>query len=114
MARSLHKGPYVEHTLAKKIEAIKASGKREVVKTYKRASMITPDFVGLTIAVYDGRKFVSVFVTENMIGHRLGEFAPTRIFRMHSGQRQTEKSSGAPSSGSAPKAPAAASATKEK
>lgn len=113
MARSLHKGPYVEHTLAKKIEAIKASGKREVVKTYKRASMITPDFVGLTIAVYDGRKFVSVFVTENMIGHRLGEFAPTRIFRMHSGQRQTEKSSGAPS-GSAPKAPAAASATKEK
>ncbi len=106
MARSLHKGPYVEHTLAKKIDAIKASGKREVVKTYKRASMITPDFVGLTIAVYDGRKFVSVFVTENMIGHRLGEFAPTRIFRMHSGQRQTEKSGA--SSGSATKASGAA------
>lgn len=117
MARSLHKGPYVEHTLAKKIEAIKASGKREVVKTYKRASMITPDFVGLTIAVYDGRKFVSVFVTENMTGHRLGEFSPTRTFRMHSGQRKTEKTSGGKGSSagaSSKKAPAASSVAKKK
>src|SRR5271169_3599816 len=91
MARSLHKGPYIDPSLVRKIEKSKTSGKRDVVKTYKRASMITPDFVGLTIAVHDGRKFVSVFVTENMVGHALGEFAQTRTFRMHSGQRQASK-----------------------
>lgn len=88
MARSIKKGPYVEASLLEKIKKTQGSGKREVIKTYKRASMITPDFVGLTIAVHDGRKFISVFVTENMVGHALGEFAPTRTFRMHSGQRQ--------------------------
>lgn len=88
MARSIKKGPYVESSLLEKIKKVQGSNKREVIKTYKRASMITPDFVGLTIAVHDGRKFVSVFVTENMVGHVLGEFAPTRTFRMHSGQRQ--------------------------
>jgi small subunit ribosomal protein S19 len=75
-------------TKIKKIQNAKNSGKREVIKTWSRASMILPDFVGLTIAVHDGRKFVSVFVTEDMVGHKLGEFAPTRTFRMHSGQRQ--------------------------
>lgn len=96
MARSLHKGPYVDPKLAERVASTKASGKREVIKTYKRASLITPDFVGLTIAVHDGRKFISVFVTENMVGHKLGEFAATRTFRVHSGQRKAEKTAGAP------------------
>ena len=104
MARSLHKGPYIHPSLVRKIEKAKTSGMREVIKTYKRASMIVPDFVGLTIAVHDGRKFVSVFVTENMVGHKLGEFAPTRTFRAHSGQRKADK--GAPAA--APAKPAAA------
>ncbi|QQR49020.1 30S ribosomal protein S19 [bacterium] len=89
MTRSICKGPYVDSTLVEKVEKAKSSGKREVIKTWKRASMITPDFVGLTFAVHDGRKFISVYVTENMVGHALGEFAPTRTFRMHSGQRKT-------------------------
>ena len=91
MARSLKKGPYVAPSLLKKIEAAKGSGKSSAIKTWKRASMVTPDFVGLTIAVHDGRKFIPVFISENMVGHRLGEFAPTRTFRMHSGQRQAVK-----------------------
>ena len=91
MSRSVRKGPYVPSGLLKKIEDVKHSGKRSVIKTWKRSSMITPDFVGMTIAVHDGRKFVSVFVTENMVGHALGEFAPTRTFRLHSGQRKAEK-----------------------
>ena len=91
MARSIRKGPYVDPSLIKKVEVAKKSGKREVIKTWKRSSVVTPEFVGLTFAVHDGRKFVSVFVTENMVGHYLGEFAITRTFRMHSGQRQAEK-----------------------
>jgi small subunit ribosomal protein S19 len=89
MARSIRKGPYVESSLAKKVKAAKSSAKRETVKTWSRSSVIIPEFVGLTIAVHDGRKFISLFITENMVGHALGEFAPTRTFRMHSGQRQT-------------------------
>lgn len=88
MARSAKKGPFVDDSLIKKVERVKASAKREVIKTWSRRSMVTPDFVGLTIAVHDGRKFVSVYVTENMVGHKLGEFAPTRTFRLHSGQRK--------------------------
>jgi small subunit ribosomal protein S19 len=107
MARSLDKGPYVDPTLAKKVAKAKTSGKREVIKTYKRASMVTPDFVGLTIAVHDGRKFASIFITENMVGHKLGEFAPTRTFRVHSGQRKAEKGA----EGAAPAAAAATTAT---
>ncbi len=99
MSRSLYKGPYVEPSVAKKVEKVKASGKRDVIKTYKRASTITPDFVGLTFAVHDGRKFASIFVTENMVGHRLGEFVPTRTFRVHSGQR---KAGAEPTPGRAP------------
>ena len=87
MARSTKKGPFVDDSLIKKIQNAKNSGKREVIKTWSRASMILPDFVGLTIAVHDGRKFVSVFVTEDMVGHKLGEFAPTRIFRGHAGNK---------------------------
>lgn len=89
MARSAKKGPFVDDHLMKKVERTKSSAKREVIKTWSRRSMVTPDFVGLTIAVHDGRKFVSVYITENMVGHRLGEFAPTRTFRLHSGQRKT-------------------------
>lgn len=88
MARSAHKGPFVDLSLLEKVEKVKASGKKEAIKTWSRRSMVTPDFVGLTIAVHDGRKFVPVYVTENMVGHYLGEFAPTRTFRMHSGQRK--------------------------
>lgn len=89
MARSAKKGPFVDDSLLKKVEkAKKEGGKRDLIKTWSRRSMVIPDFVGLTIAVHDGRKFVSVYVSENMVGHRLGEFAPTRTFRLHSGQRK--------------------------
>jgi len=88
MTRSIKKGPYVAPDLAKKLEQQKSTGKRSVIKTWHRSSLITPEFVGATLAVHDGRKFIEVFVTENMVGHALGEFAPTRTFRMHSGQRQ--------------------------
>jgi small subunit ribosomal protein S19 len=88
MARSAKKGPYVQDSLAKKVEKMKAGGKREAIKTWSRRSLISPDFVGLTFAVHNGKKFVSVFVTENMVGHRLGEFSPTRTFKLHSGQRK--------------------------
>jgi small subunit ribosomal protein S19 len=71
-----------------KIKKVKESGKREAVKTWSRRSMVTPEFVGLTLAVHNGKKFVSVFITENMVGHSLGEFSPTRTFRLHSGQRK--------------------------
>jgi small subunit ribosomal protein S19 len=111
MTRSLSKGPYVDPKLAEKLEKVKKSGKREVIKTYKRASMITPDFVGVTIAVHDGRKFVSVYVTENMVGHKLGEFAPTRTFRLHSGQRKADVKAtpgAAPAAAPGAAAPAAA------
>ena len=88
MARSAKKGPFVDDSLLKKVEKIKANGKKEVIKTWSRRSMILPDFVGLTFAVHNGRKFVSVYVTEDMVGHYLGEFALTRTFKLHSGQRQ--------------------------
>ncbi len=88
MTRSAKKGPFVEESLLKKVDRIKSNNSREVIKTWSRRSMVIPDFVGLTFAVHDGRKFVQVYVTENMVGHRLGEFAPTRTFRPHSGQRK--------------------------
>lgn len=88
MARSTKKGPFVDVSLLRKVQQAKESGKREAIKTWSRRSMVTPEFVGLTLAVHNGRKFVSVFVTENMVGHCLGEFSPTRTFRMHSGQRK--------------------------
>ena len=88
MARSLKKGPFVHFKLQRKIDVMNESGKNSVVKTWSRASMITPDFVGKTIAVHNGRQFIPVFITENMVGHKLGEFSPTRIFRGHSGNRK--------------------------
>ena len=83
MARSLKKGPYIDFRLKKKIDATNESGKKSVIKTWSRRSMISPDFVGHTIAVHNGNKFIPVFVTENMVGHKLGEFSPTRNFRGH-------------------------------
>lgn len=84
MARSLKKGPYVALKLEKKVIEMNDAGKKNVLKTWSRRSMITPDFVGHTIAVYNGMKFIPVYVTENMVGHKLGEFAPTRTFKGHS------------------------------
>ena len=88
MPRSLKKGPYVFHKLLTKLEKAKASNKKSVVKTWARSSMIIPDMVGQTIAVHNGKTFIPVFVTENMVGHKLGEFAPTRTYRGHSGNRK--------------------------
>lgn len=88
MARSAKKGPYVQLSLMQKVKKAKDTGSRDVIKTWSRRSMVVPDFIGLTIAVHNGRKFVPVFITENMVGHYLGEFAPTRTFKMHSGQRK--------------------------
>lgn len=87
MARSIKKGPYVFHRLLEKVAKAKEATKKDVIKTWSRASMIIPDMVGLTIAVHNGKSFVPVFVTENMVGHKLGEFAPTRTFKGHSGNR---------------------------
>lgn len=83
MPRSLRKGPYVYYKLQRKIDAMNDSGKKKVIKTWSRSSMITPDFVGLTLAVHNGKQFIPVYITENMVGHKLGEFAPTRTFRGH-------------------------------
>jgi len=88
MSRSLKKGPYIEPKLEKKVTVMNDSGKKTVIKTWSRASMISPDFVGHTIAVHNGIKFIPVYITENMVGHKLGEFAPTRTFRGHSGNRK--------------------------
>ncbi len=87
MARSLKKGPFIDWKLEKKLTDLQASGKKTVVKTWSRRSMISPDFVGLTVAVHNGNKFIPIYVTENMVGHKFGEFAPTRTFRGHSGNR---------------------------
>lgn len=87
MSRSLKKGPYIEPKLDRKISVMNTEKKKSVVKTWSRASMISPDFVGHTIAVHNGKTHVPVYITENMVGHKLGEFAPTRVFRGHSGNR---------------------------
>ena len=88
MARSIKKGPYVYHSLIKKIEKAQGSTKKTVIKTWSRSSMIIPTMVGQTIAVHNGKTFIPVFVTENMVGHKLGEFSPTRSFRGHAGNRR--------------------------
>lgn len=89
MGRSTKKGPYVDEKLLEKIQEIQQTGEKKVIKTWARASMIIPEFVGYTIAVHNGRKFIPVYVTEQMVGHRLGEFSPTRTFRGH-GQAHTK------------------------
>ena len=91
MSRSLKKGPFISVKLEKKVNAMEASGKKSVIKTWSRASMIAPEFVGHTFAVHDGRKHVPVYVTEDMVGHKLGEFAPTRKFTGHGGGKTVAK-----------------------
>ena len=88
MSRSLKKGPYVDFKLEKKVDGLNKNNKKEVIKTWARKSTIPPSFVGHTFAVHNGNKFIPVFVSENMVGHKLGEFSPTRIFRLHSGDRK--------------------------
>ena len=91
MGRSLKKGPYVQASLGRKIEAMNRGGERQVIKTWSRRSTILPQFVGLTFGVYNGRKFIPVLVTENMVGHKLGEFSPTRTFYGHSGDKRAKR-----------------------
>lgn len=91
MPRSIKKGPFVDHHLQIKVDNMNASTKKTVIKTWSRRSMITPDFVGHTIAVYNGNKFIPVYVTENMVGHKLGEFSPTRNFRGHAAKKDKGK-----------------------
>lgn len=88
MSRSLKKPPFVHYKLMRRVEEAQQTKKKSVIKTWSRASMITPDFVGLTVAVHNGNKFIPVFITENMVGHKLGEFSPTRQFRGHAGHRK--------------------------
>lgn len=83
MPRSLKKGPFIHYKLQRKIDEANESGNKKVIKTWSRSSLVTPDFIGLTLAVHNGKQFIPVFITENMVGHKLGEFAPTRTFRGH-------------------------------
>jgi small subunit ribosomal protein S19 len=111
MARSVKKGPFIDQHLLKKVEAMGQGKDRRAIKTWSRRSTITPEMVGHTLAVHNGRKFIPVFVTENMVGHKLGEFAPTRTFYMHSGDRKGEAKegvAGAPPAGAPGAAPGAA------
>ncbi len=91
MARSLKKGPYIDYRLQKKVDTMQESGKKSVIKTWSRRSMISPDFIGFTFAVHNGNKFIPVYVTENMVGHKLGEFAPTRTFKGHIAKKDKKK-----------------------
>ena len=94
MARSIKKGPFADGNLLRKIDEAQAAGSKKVIKTWSRRSTIYPEAVGLTFAVHNGRKFVPVFVTENMVGHKLGEFAPTRTFHAHAGDKKSDKKGG--------------------
>lgn len=111
MARSIKKGPFIDEHLARKIAHMNESRQKQVIRTWSRRSTITPEMVGYTIGVHNGRKFIPVFVTENMVGHKLGEFAPTRTFFAHSGDRKAEakETVAAPAAapGAAPARPAA-------
>jgi small subunit ribosomal protein S19 len=91
MARSIKKGPFVDDHLRKKVDDMNKSGQKKVTKTWSRRSTVLPEFVGLTFAVHNGNKFIPVYVSENMVGHKLGEFSPTRTFRGHSGSKATDK-----------------------
>lgn len=91
MARSLKKGPFIDEHLSKKVEKVNQSGKKEVIKTWSRRSTIYPDFIGHTFAVHNGKDFIPVYVTEDMVGHKLGEFVPTRKFTGHGNQKETKK-----------------------
>lgn len=91
MARSLKKGPFIDRSVLKKVDAARASGKKEIIKTWSRRSTILPHMVGLTLGVHNGKNFIPVLITDNMIGHKLGEFAPTRTFRAHGGDKAAAK-----------------------
>lgn len=93
MPRSVKKGPFVDEHLLKKVEAMNASGEKKMLKTWSRRSTIIPEFVGHTLAVHNGKKFIPVYITENMVGHKLGEFSPTRTFKGHGGAKAAEKAS---------------------
>ena len=108
MARSVKKGPFIDDHLRRKVEAMSESREKRVIKTWSRRSTVIPEMVGQTIAVHNGRKFIPVFVTENMVGHKLGEFAPTRTFYIHSGDRKGEAKEGV--AGAPPAAPGAPAA----
>jgi small subunit ribosomal protein S19 len=109
MARSLKKGPFVDDHLMKKIDSMNAANERKVVKTWSRRSTITPEMVGHTLAVYNGRKFIPVYITENMVGHKLGEFSPTRQFKGHSSKvEKVAKVAGAPGAPGGPGGPGGA------
>jgi small subunit ribosomal protein S19 len=114
MPRSIKKGPYVDENLAKRIDALNQRNEKKVVRTWARRSTITPEFVGHTLAIHNGNKFIPVFISENMVGHKLGEFAPTRTFRGHAGKAAAEKAAkvgpgAAPAGSAAPAAKPAAS-----
>ena len=111
MARSLKKGPFVDEHLMKKVEAMNREREKKVIRTWSRRSTVTPEMVGHTLAVHNGRKFIPVYISENMVGHKLGEFAPTRTFHGHTGDKKAAKpgapgAPGAPAAGAAPAAPA--------
>ena len=110
MARSIKKGPFVDHHLQKKVDEANRTGQKKVIKTWSRRSTIVPEFVGHTFAVNNGNKFIPVYVTENMVGHKLGEFSPTRTFRVHSGSTRTDKTAVAGAVRGAPGVPVAAPA----
>jgi small subunit ribosomal protein S19 len=105
MPRSVKKGPFIEDKLLFKIQLMNSRGEKKVIKTWSRASTISPEFVGHTVAVHNGNKFIPVYITENMVGHKLGEFAPTRLFRGHGGKLSDKRS--APAGGAPAPAPAA-------
>jgi len=107
MARSIKKGPFVDGHLLKKVEAAQAAKDKRPIKTWSRRSTVLPDFVGLTIAVHNGKQHIPVYVTENMVGHKLGEFALTRTFKGHSADKKVAAPSGTPAPAAAPAAPAA-------
>jgi small subunit ribosomal protein S19 len=108
MSRSIKKGPFVDGHLQKKVDEANTTGQKKVIKTWSRRSTIVPECIGHTFAVHNGNKFIPVYVTENMVGHKLGEFAPTRTFRMHSGANKTDKTATAAPGATAPGAPVSA------
>lgn len=112
MGRSLRKGPFVDYHVMDKVEKAKASNDKKAIKTWSRRSMITPEMVTMTFAVHNGKKFIPVYITENMVGHKLGEFAPTRTFAGHTPADKKEAAAGASAGSSAAAAPAAAPAAK--
>lgn len=101
MARSIKKGPFIQDALLKRVQAMNAKSEKKVVKTWSRSSTVIPEFVGHTIAVHNGNKFIPVYITENMVGHKLGEFSPTRLFRGHTGNNKMDKKA-SPAAAAAP------------